>query len=387
MPNLVYISDFNMGGADSAMDSVPRSGYTNIGMELCRRLAGMGHDIKILGLGYTGQEYDEKFSIIPCNTIQDAGGTLNNLKYLWKPDAVIVALDINFFHEQLFPAAKKLEIPYICITPLESDPLCITWANMLNEMNKVFFISQFGTDEANKAGVNAEHIEIGIDTGAWRHRTEAEYTQVRKTLGFEEGDFIVMTVADNQERKNLSRGLEIIAELKKRGVPVRHILVTREHSMVGWKLYDLAYNLGVSSELRVFQNGIPYRDLYALYCTADAFLLCSKGEGLGLPVMESMCIGIPVVANKTGAIPELLGDSERGWMIDYDYMMIDPFGNQNRYFIDKMKAADALEYIRNNKEEVAKRVKLAREFMEGKDWNKSASQVDSAIREIMEHAK
>jgi glycosyltransferase involved in cell wall biosynthesis len=319
--------------------------------------------------------------------LQDAAGTLNNLKYLWTPDLVIVALDINFFQEQLFPAAKKLGMKYICITPLESDPLCLTWAQLLNEMNKVFFISQFGTDEAIKAGVDAEHIEIGIDTVSWRLRTKEEYDQVRKTMGFVEDDFVVMTVADNQERKNLSRGLEVIAELKKRGVSVRHILVTREHSMVGWKLYDLAFQLGVSSELRVFQNGIPFRDLYAMYCAADAFLLCSKGEGLGLPLMESMCIGVPVVANRTGAIPELLGNSERGWIIDNDYMMIDPFGNQNRYFASAKDAADKLDYIRKNPDEVAKRTKLAREFMEGKDWNKSAKQLDNAIQRIANEAK
>jgi glycosyltransferase involved in cell wall biosynthesis len=83
--------------------------------------------------------------------------------------------------------------------------------------------------------------------------------------------------------------------------------------MVGWKLYDLAYELDLSSELRVFQSGMPFADLYALYCAADAYLSCSKGEGLGIPVMESMAIGIPVVANTTGALTELLQMIEDGW--------------------------------------------------------------------------
>jgi hypothetical protein len=165
----------NMGGANSADSATPRSGYANIGIELCRRLVQMDIDVKVLGLGYTGQEHGEKFPIVPCNNLQDVAGYINNLRFQWFDadhdlekgegvDAVIVALDIHNFQEQLFPAVKGMNIKYICITPLESDPLCISWANLLKEMNKVFFISQFGTDEAIKAGVEAEHLEIGIDT-------------------------------------------------------------------------------------------------------------------------------------------------------------------------------------------------------------------------------
>jgi len=377
--HLLYISDFNMGGANSAEMGVTRSGYANIGMELCRRLSDFGHDVKVLGLGYTGQEYWEKFSIIPCATVQDIGGNMNNLKYLWNVDMVIVALDVHFFQEQIFPTAKKLELKYICITPLESDPLCITWANTLNQMDKVFFISQFGTDEAIKAGVNAEHIEIGIDTKSWRLRTNEEYKQIRNTLGFEPDDFVVLTVADNQERKNLGRGMEIIAELKKRGVSAKHLLVTREYSEVGWKLYDVAYELGISSDLRVFRTGMPFADLYALYCAADAYLCVSKGEGLGLPIMESMCVGIPVAANKTGAIPELLADN-RGRIIDYDYWFIDPFGNQHRYFASIEKGVEALLEIKNDKEKVC--VQNARKYMEEKSWDKPAAQIQAAIEKI-----
>ena len=336
------------------------------------------HEVKALGLGYTGQEHQGTFSLIPCNTLQDAAGTLNNLKYMWNPDVVIVALDINHFQEQFFPLAKRLEIPYICITPLESEPLTMTWANLLMQMDKVFFISDFGVKEAKKEGVEAEHIKIGIDTQSWRLRTEPEYKTVRNTLGFDDDDFVILTVADNQERKNLSRGMEIVSELKKKGVSVKHILVTRENSMIGWKLYDLAARLSISSDLRIFNSGMPFKDLYALFAASDVFLLCSKGEGLGMPIMEAMACGVPVVANKVGAIPELLGEN-RGWAVEPDYMMIDPFGNQNRYFMRTEKAVECLLDVRNNFSEVGLVKENARKFIEEFSWNISAKQVERAI--------
>lgn len=370
-----------MGGSDSAERAIPRSGYSNIGMELCRRLASYGHDIKVLGLGYTGQEHWEKFSIVPCNNLQDVGGYMNNLKFKWGVDAVVCALDINHFQEQIYPAAKQLELKYVCITPLESDPLCVTWANLLNQMDKVFFISRFGAEEARKAGVEAEHIDIGIDTKAWRLRTEEEFSQIRNSLGYDKEDFVIITVADNQERKDLGRGMQVAAKLKELGVSVKHIFVTREHSQVGWKLYDLAYELGLSSDIRVFQSGIPFQDLYMLYCAADVFLLPSKGEGLGLPVMEAMSVGIPVVANKTGAIPELL-ENNRGWVADWQCWYYDPFGNQRRYHMDVDSAVNAILEIRSNPQEVSKRLINARSYMESKNWDTPAKQLEEAIKSL-----
>ena len=380
MKHILYITDMNMGGANSAERAVPRSGYANIGIELCRGLHNLGYEVRVLGIGYTGQEHHEPFSIIPCNTLQDVGGYMNNLKFIWGVDAVVVALDIHRFQEAIFPVAKKLELKYICITPLESDPLCITWANLLNEMDKVFFISKFGTEEAQKAGVNAEHLDVGIDTKSWRLRTKEEYTQIRKSLGIDDDEFVVMTVADNQERKALGRGFQILADLKNlHGVKVKHILVTREHSMVGWKLYDLAYELDLSSELKVFQSGMPFADLYALYCGADAYLSCSKGEGLGVPVMEAMCIGVPVVANKTGALTELLDDG-RGWLVEPVSWYYDPFGNQKRYDISIEGAIEKLLDIANNNP--VQRTLPARQFMESKNWSKSVKQLADAIEAI-----
>lgn len=382
---ILYVSDFSMGGMDSAEVAIPRSGYANIGMELCRRLAAMGHQVIVLGLGYTGQEHWENFSIVPCNTLQDAAGTMANLHHpqIWGAEVVIVALDIHFFQEQLFPAAKQIDIKYVCITPLEAEPLCITWANLLREMDKVFFISQFGADEAIKAGVQAEHIEIGIDTQAWRLRTEEEYKKVRETMGYDEDDFVVMTVADNQERKNLSAGMWIVSDLKKlHGIKAKHILVTREVSSVGWKLYDLAYRFDISPDVRVFNNGIPFTELYALYCAADAFLLCSKGEGLGLPVMEAQSIGVPVVANRTGAIPELLVE-DRGWIAEPSSWCVDPFGNQNRYFISIDDAVSKLLEIKSGVG-VAEKTLKARQFMESRNWQHSAQQIEDALNKIFD---
>jgi glycosyltransferase involved in cell wall biosynthesis len=59
---------------------------------------------------------------------------------------------------------------------------------------------------------------------------------------------------------------------------------------------------------------IPRTDLIALYSLADAFVFPSWIEGFGLPILEAMTCGAPVIASDRGAIPEVVGDA--GWLMD-----------------------------------------------------------------------
>jgi glycosyltransferase involved in cell wall biosynthesis len=53
----------------------------------------------------------------------------------------------------------------------------------------------------------------------------------------------------------------------------------------------------------------PREDLIALYSMADAFVFPSWIEGFGIPVLEAMVCGAPVIASDRGAIPEVAGDA------------------------------------------------------------------------------
>ncbi|MFA6241704.1 MAG: glycosyltransferase family 4 protein [Candidatus Hydrogenedentales bacterium] len=52
----------------------------------------------------------------------------------------------------------------------------------------------------------------------------------------------------------------------------------------------------------------PQGEIPKLYARADAWLVPSRSEGFGLPILEAMACGTPVIATPTGAAPELLGD-------------------------------------------------------------------------------
>lgn len=79
----------------------------------------------------------------------------------------------------------------------------------------------------------------------------------------------------------------------------------------GWGLPDLAAEatrLGVGDVVRLL-GPVPDEDLPALYGEALAFVFPSLWEGFGLPVLEAMAAGAPVIATCRGAVPEVAGDA------------------------------------------------------------------------------
>ena len=335
---IVVVTDFDETG----------SGYKNLCVPLLAGLVGKGHEVKVAGLSYQGKEHDYPFSVIPAGTIQDALAIATNLHYVWNPDVYIVAMDIplqDFFYNGngQIPGIKQMGNKYIAITPLENGPLTLSWAAILLNMDGVFFISELGKQEAVKAGISkAEHLIVGVDTVFWHPATSDEKKQLRKGLGIGDDEFVVLTVADNQERKNLWAGLESIQLLKKQtDKKIRYILVTRPDSPVGYPLNDLYIRMGLTKEVMTFKRGLPVQDLWGLYAVSDVYLSTSKAEGLGMPVLEAMACGIPCVATDTGALHELL-ENNRGWLIPPAYTFTDVWGGSTRNMINTKETADCL---------------------------------------------
>ena len=122
-----------------------------------------------------------------------------------------------------------------------------------------------------------------------------------------DGAFNILYVGTEAPRKNLGTLLKALAILKQAGSPVRLIKV----GGAGQPRYRAAFQQQVEalglSECVVLVGEVAEADLPLFYSAADAFVLPSYVEGFGLPVLEAMACGTPVVCSNAGALAEVVG--------------------------------------------------------------------------------
>ena len=118
----------------------------------------------------------------------------------------------------------------------------------------------------------------------------------------------ILSVGTVEPRKNYERGFESYVELERRlgGAPP-WVIVGRD----GWKfdgIYAARRRLGIEDRVRVL-HGVGDEQLVRLYRVARCLFYPSLTEGFGLPVLEAMKLGLPVVLSTGGSLPEVGGDA------------------------------------------------------------------------------
>ncbi len=96
-------------------------------------------------------------------------------------------------------------------------------------------------------------------------------------------------------------------------VPHQLVLQGRRDSKYAADLETMVAKLGLEGRV-VFLGYVPLNHLPYLYSGATVFATVSLSEGFGLPPLEAMACGTPVVASKTSSLPEVVGDA--GILVD-----------------------------------------------------------------------
>lgn len=117
----------------------------------------------------------------------------------------------------------------------------------------------------------------------------------------------VSAVEPRKKRKNLVGVLEAYAQV--RGWSDRWKLVVAGRVQRDFTpVFETIDRLGLEPHVH-FTDFVAEADLPALYSGADLFVLPSLYEGFGLPVLEAMASGAPVVTSNTSSLPEVAGDA------------------------------------------------------------------------------
>jgi len=100
--------------------------------------------------------------------------------------------------------------------------------------------------------------------------------------------------------------IEIYYKLRKRGI--KHKLVVFSVRAANKIAEEMAVRLGLQKDV-IIAGYVPDEELIKLYNTADLYVRIPLVERFGIPPLEAMACGCPVVTNNVGSLPEVVGDA------------------------------------------------------------------------------
>jgi glycosyltransferase involved in cell wall biosynthesis len=120
------------------------------------------------------------------------------------------------------------------------------------------------------------------------------------------GDYLLY-LGTLEPRKNIISLIKAYRIFSNRNKDVKLVIAGQK----GWK-YDEIYNAVNELSLMdrvIFTGYLKDEDIPALYSAAEAFIFPSLYEGFGIPPLEAMACGIPVITSNTSSLPEVMGDA------------------------------------------------------------------------------
>lgn len=213
---------------------------------------------------------------------------------------VVSIMDTTFFlSPQSFPAWQRLYQRLFVPISARRSRLILT----ISEHSKRDIMRLF------KVGEEKVIVTYLAAAPEFRPIPSHECQDVQKIVG---PDPFILTVGTLEPRKNLKGLIQAFARLGELLPSVRLVHVGSQ----GWFFDDIvteATRCGVEDRV-LFLGRVPQEQLVKLYNLAALFVYPSFYEGFGLPVLEAMACGCPVLTSNNSSLPEVAGDA--GMLVD-----------------------------------------------------------------------
>ena len=302
-------------------------------------LHGAGHQVEVIAPSLTGLPSVEETSAGPVRRVPSLPVPFGyNLRAAYRPDAVRAALkaaraDVLQVHHP-FPlgvsalrAARSLSIPVVAVN--HTIPECSLYGVKENRVLYPFALGLFRRyliwflDQATKVCTPTETaarllramafrgavtvISNGIDSTRFTPATDQR--AARAGLGLPDKPILLYTGRLDAE-KDMGTWLKAAARIP-RSLDV-HLVVGGEGADRP-RLERLAGELGLAGQT-TFPGYLPREDLPRLYQAATAYCITSAVELQSITTLEAVASGLPVIAARAGALPELVEDGVNGFL-------------------------------------------------------------------------
>lgn len=210
---------------------------------------------------------------------------------------VVTIHDLIYF---LYPAACPNRLAYMYAR--------FMFRKVVSAAARIITVSQYSkNDIVDHLGVAPEKVSVvynGVST-IYKPVTDSSALDVVARRYGITGEYIFY-VGSHHPRKNLKRLIQAYAKL--RNMSKCQLVLTGDVEERRRDLYKTVDALGLKGRV-LFIGRVGEEDLPALYSMAKVFVLPSFYEGFGLPLVEAMACGAPVVTSNVTSLPEVAGDA------------------------------------------------------------------------------
>ena len=111
-----------------------------------------------------------------------------------------------------------------------------------------------------------------------------------------------------EPRKNISSIIRAYGSLRNNNKITEKLVIAGKKGWLFSEIFDLIKSLDLGNEV-ILTDYVDESDKPAIYQNAKLFVFPSLYEGFGMPILEAMAAGIPVITSNTSAMPEVVGDA------------------------------------------------------------------------------
>ena len=183
----------------------------------------------------------------------------------------------------------------------------------LRKAELLLAISEFSRQDAIDAlGISGDRVvNVSADADAsFRVIDLDQATRNRLTAQYRLHREFAMYTCSLDYHKNMERLIEAYAQLADEVRSTHQLVIVCNLREEGSRLSELAAGMGLRPDELVFTGYVSDEDLVALYNMCKVFVFPSLREGFGLPVLEAMRCGAPVIGSNLTSVPEVIGLEE-----------------------------------------------------------------------------
>lgn len=354
-----------------------RSGVGNYVLHLLRGLeqAGPGHQLFLVGQAANfealGRDLPAPGEAL-CTRLSHESHPLGDLwEHLWLPGALDRSgVDVLHGPATLVPLTNSRHASVVTIHDLvaflfpDTIPrkyaLYMRWLirRVVHRADHIISVSRNTKDDLVQVlGVTPEKITVVYEAPTSRFQRVEDQNAleaVRRRYGID-GPFFYH-LGNIEPRKNLVRLIKAFLKVRSRRPGEVKLVISGQKGWLTNKIFRALGPMDYGQDI-IFTGYLPTSDLPLLMNASLAFVFPSLYEGFGLPVLEAMCCGTPVVTSNISSLPEIVGGAA---------VLVDPY--------DERAIANGMERVLEDAElraELrAKGIERARQF----SWQRAAQE-------------